>query len=381
LDREPSSVTGASDDKTPVQPDVDGSTGIECPEKPSEHSPRWLHWVTRVSLVIGVIALVITVWIVGPSILWEQLRKIGWFFVALVALEIVTSVCDATAIYFMADGPGRPTWRHTVVAQLAGRGINSVTPGGNLGEAVKVGLLAQRCSPRRIVAAVMYVNLVAVVTNLAIVALASGATAFLFDIPHAARVALLVGAGVTAAAAVGIMYLIKRGMLSTLSNGLAHLHLISKKRRQSWNKTLEEVDRRLRGQDSAHARKALVFILISQFGQKALTYATVLAAGYVLSPAQFLALCSAGVLLGWISTIIPMGLGISEGGNVALFTLIGAPAPLGLALALARRVNQVAFAIIGFFVLTADRVASRVQTRMTGKWPLVRKLNPGHSHP
>jgi len=361
---------------------VTRASAAECPEKPSEHSPRWLRWITHVSLAIGVIALAITVWIVGPYTLWEQLKKIGWFFLALVALEIVTSICDATAIYFMADGPGRPSWRATVVAQIAGRGINSVTPGGNLGEAVKVGLLAQRCSPRRIVAAVMYVNLVAIVINFGVIAVCSAATAFLFDVPHAGVIALLAGAAIATGIAIGIMVLIKRGMLSTLSNALAHVHIISKKRRKSWNNMLEEVDRRLRGEDSTQTRKAVVFIAISQFGQKALTYATILAAGYTLSTGQFVALCSAGLLLGWISTIIPMGLGISEGGNVALFSIIGAPPPLGLALALARRVNQVAFAVIGFFVLTADRVASRVGPRLTSKLPLLgRKLDPSHSHP
>jgi len=209
----------------------------------------------------------------------------------------------------------------------------------------------------------------------------SAATAFLFDIPHAGVIALLVGAAIAAGIAIGIMVLIQRGILSTLSNALAHVHIISKKRRKSWNNTLEEVDRRLRGQDSTHARKAVVFIAISQLGQKALTYATVMAAGYMLSTGQFVALCSAGLLLGWISTIIPMGLGISEGGNVALFSIIGAPPPLGLALAMARRVNQIVFAVIGFFVLTADRVASRVQTRFTGRAPLLgKKLTPSESH-
>jgi uncharacterized protein (TIRG00374 family) len=358
-------VTRASDANTDA---------VECPEKPSEHAPKWLHWVTRISIVIGIIALVVTVWIVGPHALMVELRKIGWFLAALILLEIITSLCDATALYFMADGPGRPSWRECVVAQIAGRGINSVTPGGNLGEAVKVGLLAQRCSPRRIVAAVMYVNLIALVINLGVIAVGSGATAFLFDLPHAAVVGLLVGAALAAVLAIGIMVLIKRGMLTTLSNALSYLHIISKKRRKSWNNTLEEVDRRLRGQDSAHARRAVTFIAISQLGQKAVTYATVLAAGYVLSPGQFLALCSAGVLLGWISTIIPMGLGISEGGNVALFTLIGAPASLGLALALARRVNQIAFGVLGFLILTADRVATRVGPRLTAKLPFGHKL-------
>ena len=72
----------------------------------------------------------------------------------------------------------------------------------------------------------------------------------------------------------------------------------------------------------------------------------------------------AGVVLGWISTIIPMGLGISEGSTAALFALIGAPSALGVALALARRVNQVVFALLGFAILTLDRVASRVHRQI-----------------
>lgn len=337
---------------------------------PKTHSPRWLHWVTRISLAIGIGALVTTIWIVGPHVLMAQLANIGWFFVALAVLELATSACDATALYFMADGPGRPSWRACVVAQVAGRGINSITPGGNLGEATKVGLLAHHCSPRRIVAAVMYVNLVAVVINLLVIAVSSIATTFLFDMPRAATIALYIAAPITAGLAIAIMFLIKRGMLSTLANALSHLHIISKQRRKRWTKVLDEVDRRLRGQETANTRRAIVFIAVSQLVQKAITYATVLATGYVLSAGQFLALCSAGVLLGWISAIIPLGIGVSEGGNVALFSLIGAPPPLGLALALARRVNQVVFAALGFIVLTADRAVSRVRTHVTGRVPV-----------
>jgi uncharacterized protein (TIRG00374 family) len=348
--------------------------GEACP--PGEKTPSWLTWVTRVSVVIGIGALIATVYFVGPYVILDRLRAIGWFFVLLVGLEIVSSVFDATAIYYMADGPGRPSWRKSVVAQIVGRGVNSVTPGGNLGEVLKVGLLSQRCSPKRIVAAVMYVNLMRVVMQLSVVAIGVVATAFLFDVPPAVMLLLIVGGVVSAGIAVAIVYLMRRGMLSTLSNALAHVHLISKKRRQSWTKTLEEVDTRLRGHDNQHRTKALIYIGISQLLEKGLTYLTIFAAGYLLGPGQFLALLSAGVLLGWISTIIPMGLGISEGGNVALFTLIGAPAPLGLALALARRVNQIVFAAIGFAVLTADRaadrVASRAQTRWSSRQPVVK---------
>ena len=46
----------------------------------------------------------------------------------------------------------------------------------------------------------------------------------------------------------------------------------------------------------------------------------------------------------------------------------GAPPSLGLALALARRVNQIVFALIGFVVLTADRVATRVHGHLSSRF-------------
>jgi uncharacterized protein (TIRG00374 family) len=329
-------------------------------------SPAWLKWLTRISIVIGIGALVATMWIVGPSTILHHLKAIGWFFILMVAVEMLSSALDGVAIYYMAHGKGRPTMREAVVAQIAGRGVNSVTPGGNLGEAMKVGLLSKRCSTRRIVAAVMYVGLMGVVFTLAIVAVGSAVTAFWFDMPRTVMILILAGAVIAAVISAGIVVLLRRGMLSTLSNVLARMHLISKARREQWNKTLDDVDARLRGADDAdYRRTAMVYVLLSHVLQKGLAYFTIMSAGYVMSPGQFLALLSAGVLISWISTIVPMGLGISEGGNAALFTLIGAPAALGLALALARRVNQVVFAAVGFFVLAADRVGTHVHGRIT----------------
>lgn len=362
---------------------VDGSAaangGAKAPSDASggtsdkDTTPRWMTWVTRISVVVGIGALIATVWIVGPHVIAAHFRKIGWFFIVIIGLEILSSVCDGTAVYYMAHGPGQPTWREAVVAQLAGRGVNSVTPGGNLGEALKVGLLSRRCSAKRIIAAVMFVSLMIGVVSFAVIAVGSAATAFLFDVPRIGMLLLFVGSAVAATAAIAIHFLLRRGLLTTLSGTLARLHLISKKRRDSWDKTLGEVDRRLRGQDVEHRRHALVFILASQTLQKLLSFLVVYAAGYTLSPGQFLALVSAGVLLGWVSTIIPMGLGILEGGNVALFTLIGAPPSLGLALSLSRRVNQIVFATIGFIVLTTDRVGTHIHGRVRTKWPVKAK--------
>lgn len=49
-----------------------------------------------------------------------------------------------------------------------------------------------------------------------------------------------------------------------------------------------------------------------------------------------------------------------------LFALIGAPSSVGVALAFARRVNQIIFAALGFSVLAADRIAKHVDVPSGG---------------
>jgi uncharacterized membrane protein YbhN (UPF0104 family) len=193
----------------------------------------------------------------------------------------------------------------------------------------------------------------------------------LFDVPAAGTLALLVGALIAAAITIAIIVLLRRGMLSTFSNMLARLRVISSERRDRWNETLSEIDERLRGRDDGdQRRRAIACIAVSRLIQKCGAYLTVWSAGYALSPGQFMALLSAGVLIHWVATIIPMGLGISEGGNVALFAVIGAPASLGLALALARRVDQIVFAGIGFAVLAIDRLHGRLTSRYAATKPM-----------
>jgi uncharacterized protein (TIRG00374 family) len=332
---------------------------------PDACAPDWLRWITRVSIVFGVIGIAVTAWFVGVDTILDHLRAIGPWFLVLLACEAIGAFCDAYAVYLLTRGEGAPSYRDVVVAQFAGRAVNSVTPASNLGEALKVSLLARNCSPGRVTAAVLYAVLTAVTMSLGVIAVGTVATAFLFSVPAIAKLALCAAALVSACLGATVVVLVRRGMLTTLTALLARVRLISIPRQQRWSERLADLDSRLRGDAKGpHRRGAVLAIAASQVIQKALTYVTVLAAGYALGPGQFLALLSAGVLLGWIATIIPMGLGISEGGNVALFALIGAPAALGVALALARRVNQVVFALLGFTILAADRVASRVHRQL-----------------
>ena len=332
--------------------------------------PGWLKWVTRVSLVAGLIALVVTVWMVGPSTLLAYLATIGPWFAVLFAIELVVSLLDAGVIYSMTRGPGAPTPRQVIVAQLAGRAVNSVTPGATLGEALRVSLLARECSAQRVVAAVLFAAIGAVVFGLVFIAFGTIATTLLFALPASLDLALYLVGAVSAAAAVAIMMFVRRGMVSEVARLARRLRLISHARHERWRDQLAEVDRRLRGElGSEHRRTAVTLLVASQVLQRLAVWVILVAAGYSLSAGQLLAILSAGVLLGWLSSIVPMGIGISEGGNGALFALIGAPSALGVALAFARRFNQIAFALLGFAVLAVDRLASQLVTRTPAHSP------------
>src|SRR5262245_28577518 len=68
--------------------------------EPTPARPRWITWVTRISLLLGVAALIATVWIVGPDTILHYLRSIGWFLLVLIAIEMLSSALDGTAIYY-----------------------------------------------------------------------------------------------------------------------------------------------------------------------------------------------------------------------------------------------------------------------------------------
>lgn len=315
-----------------------------------------MKWITRISLALGVIALVITVWTVGPDVLVAHLRAIGPWFALLIAIDLASTFCDAGVIHALTRGPGEPSFRKVCVAQFAGRAVNSVTPGGNLGEALKVSLLARECSTDRVVAAVLFGALGAFVTGLAIVAAGSIATALMFPLPRPAEIALA-GVGLLAAGIVAAMIVVvKRGMLALLARTARRLHLISLARHERWRVRLDDLDRRL--VHNEHRGTAIGLVILSQLLSRGVIWVALVAAGYSLGAPQLVAVLSAGVLLSWLSGLVPMGVGVSEGGNGVLFALIGASPSLGVAIAFARRVNQIVFAVIGFSVLGADRLAS-----------------------
>jgi uncharacterized protein (TIRG00374 family) len=322
--------------------------------------PRWVRWVTRIALVAGAIGLIATVWLVGPSTIAGHLRTIGWWFAALIAVDLAMTCLDAAAVHSLTRGDGAPPYGRVLIAQIAGRAVNAVTPGGNLGEALKASLLAEQTRGSRVVGAVMFCGLASLCISLTMVAIGAPLTAILLDLHGAIRVALLVSGAIAAGVVVCVVLLVRRGMLESVGRFARRVRVLSDKRLEKWMAKLAEVDEVLSGQtDPAARRRAAAFVLASKSLGWFETWLIVATAGYFLGMPELAALLSAGIVLGWISTLVPMGLGVAEGGNYGLFGLIGPPAALGVSLALARRVLQIFSAIIGFAALGIYRLSRR----------------------
>jgi hypothetical protein len=92
------------------------------------------------------------------------------------------------------------------------------------------------------------------------------------------------------------------------------------------------------------------------------------AVGVAITPPLVIGVISVGVLISWIASIVPLGLGLADGGNYALFDLLGAAGAHGTFVTMLNRVRSLALALVGFVVMaivhTINRLALARQRRM-----------------
>ncbi|MCE9572930.1 MAG: hypothetical protein K8W52_07215, partial [Deltaproteobacteria bacterium] len=209
------------------------------PEKTPPHedaaAPSWTGYVTAISVAIAAVALVATVWSVGPHELVTQIADIGAGFAVVIAIEVAITASDSAALSgFLGAGGRRPSYLQVLHAQVTGRAVNAVTPLAALGEATKATALMTRTTPNRAIAAVIRYNLASVGLRLTSVAIGAPICALVLPLPTGLRVVMLVGGGL---AAIGIglgMLLVRRGMLQTVIGLRRGARLVSRARATRW---------------------------------------------------------------------------------------------------------------------------------------------------
>ncbi|HWO20142.1 MAG TPA: lysylphosphatidylglycerol synthase transmembrane domain-containing protein [Kofleriaceae bacterium] len=331
--------------------------------------PRWARWLTAGSLAVAIAALVLTIYDVGLFTLGKYLRLIGWWWLAIVPMEVLSTTLHAVSMRaFMS--PERIPLRHAVLAQLAGRAINAVTPSGNLGEVMKVSMLTEHVSQSRAVSTILLYNVVAFCVELLIIAVAcAGIALWVPAPPGVGGIILATGAGCLVIS-VGLYALVRRGVLSSLAGFAVRLRVLSRARHGRWEAKLRGIDDKLRLVSGARLRDrwiGIAALTASRVNSLVLSLMILYAVGVPIT-ATFVAVWTvASFVIYFASTLVPMGVGIAEGGYWGFFRTMGHNPAQGVALVLARRTVTIAYAAVGLLLVTTSETVKRVRAHQAEK--------------
>lgn len=324
--------------------------------------------------MFAAVALIFTIRNTGFQALGHYFAMIGWWWIAVVILEIAITTLDAIAIRcFCSPDQGQLSFGSAILSQLAGRSVNAVTPGGNLGEAVKVAVLTEHVSQSRAVSTILLYNVVSFTVELATVAAAAPVMAVAMDMPTTLRYVTFATGVLCFAAAIGLYALVRRGMLTSFVNLLRRVRLIKDARRDRWLAQIKPVDDKMRLVEGARRRDRVFGILavtLSRFTSMTLSMLILHAIGHPITPSFVAAYTVGGFVIYMASTLVPMGLGISESGNYYMFGALaksvadkGKAEAQGVALVIARRCTLVLYAGIGLFLVTASATVKRAREK------------------
>jgi uncharacterized membrane protein YbhN (UPF0104 family) len=348
---------------------VTGEAAADTSPDASREVRRERHLPTHVFniavLVVGTGALAWMLHQLGWTNVRRVMAGVGWWFAAILALDIAALACEAAAIHqFMRPEQRMVAYWRVLAAQVSGRAINILTPGGALGEATKVTLLVAHAPRGRVVSSIVLLNLAALYLSVAILVIGVPITGLLVDLPEPLRLAVWIGLGVIVTLVVALAIVIQRGAIGTVLALARGMHLISPARRQAWTARLVEVDRHVRELQSNRSpgtRAGLALVCAARLCSWSATTLVLVAVGVEIGPTLLVGVFSVGVLIGWISAIVPLGMGVADGSNYALFAVLGAPAAAGVFVTLLGRARSLSLAVIGLVVMVVAHTSSRLE--------------------
>jgi hypothetical protein len=191
-------------------------------------------------------------------------------------------------------------------------------------------------------------------------------TILMVDLPDALKVTIGIGLAVIIPAVIGLGIAIHRGAMATLVGALARTRLISHERAADWKARLADVDRHIRElhrNRSAGTWTGFLFVLGSKAVNYTATFTLIYAVGVPMTATLMVAVVSVGVLIQWVSSIVPLRLGLEDGGNYAMYELLGFAGTHGLFVTLLNRGRSFTVAMIGLVIMAVMAVLDRLARR------------------
>jgi uncharacterized protein (TIRG00374 family) len=340
---------------------------LDTEDVPEQKKSVWSSVFNLVMFVVGGLALA---WMLRTTS-WPALRAVivgvGAWSGVILALDLISLVLDALAWHAFMRPEARmvPFWR-VLGAWSSGRAINVLTPSGALGEATKVTMLLNHAPRSRVLSSIVLLNVSMLYFSVTVMMIGIPLTLLLTDVPSEIKVLVGVGVAVIIPAMVALGFVIHRGAMATMVATLRRFRVISRDRAKKWKEKLKDVDRHIRElhtDRTSGTRAGFVYVLVSKIVSYTATIALLAAVGVPLTPAMVIGVLSVGVLITWIAAIVPLGIGVADGGNYALYALLGATGAQGLFVTMLTRARSVAIAMLGLAMMAGLTVLDRLFKR------------------
>jgi uncharacterized membrane protein YbhN (UPF0104 family) len=144
--------------------------------------------------------------------------------------------------------------------------------------------------------------------------------------------------------------------------------LLSAERLARWEPRLRSVDDKMKLVEGARERDrrfGILMVTLSRMTSMTLSFLLLIAMGEKLTVGFVASITVGSFFIYMASTLVPMGIGINEGGYNMMFRALGENTARGTALILARRVALIMYAAIGLVLVTASETVQRARERHT----------------
>lgn len=320
----------------------------------------------RIVLVAGLVALGLLVWKLDVRVVLDIASRVGWWLAFLVALAVVPPLLNAAGWWLSFEPetgrayPFGTLWK----LWLAMDGVNYLVPTGTIaGEVARATLLGGRPALEVRTASVLVSRFGQTVAQLTIVL--AGLVVLVAPLPVMAPYRWVTSAATTLLAAVAVAAaayllfaprLIRAGDGTPRSGGLP----------DGWLRRTPEQLRLYFGRSRARFLAAVLLFAAAYAWNSVEAWWICRLIGLPVSVRTALTIEALSVAIDGLTFIVPAKIGTQELGKVAVFSLLGLPAPFGFAFGIVRHIRELFWAAAGFLLYSMRRRAMSSDTRPAG---------------
>lgn len=318
-------------------------------------------------LAVGVLGLVVLLTRFGRTGTREVMTTTGPWFAVIALIDLASVACDSYGIYgFLRPLVERVRFARVFGAEASGLAINRLTPGNSLGEPTKVTLLVRVVPQDAAISAIVMFNVTTILVAISFIVIGVPITVLLLDLPPYVRIAVWIATAVLVALAVALILIIRRGAVATLIDAIAGLRIISRSRADNWRSRITAIDGHLKKLGTARGSgilRGLAGVLGSRILNSIGTVTLLYAAHLPVTPPLVIAVLSVGIVITWMASVIPLGIGLADTGNYALYAALGVRASAGLDFTMVNRARTIVLAVMGLSIMAIVQLVDRASSR------------------